>query len=77
MPSKKVKVKKVKAWAVVYEEKKIENEAYFADGGGCCCADEPLSLAVYETKEIAEKSLGSWRHGNMHKIIPCIITYKI
>lgn len=72
MKTPKVKTRTVKGYAIVYGGE-IENEAYFTDGG-CCCADEPNSLAVYKHKRDADRNLSSWN--KEHKVMPIKITYK-
>lgn len=68
--------KKIKGYALVQcELKEIENESYFCDSGcGCCCGDEPQSLAIYESKSIA---LGHAKYNSQYDVVPCEITYTL
>lgn len=52
-----MKKKKV-LWAIInVKSNKIENESTFSNTYGCCCADEPEALAIYNKKNVAIENI--------------------
>ena len=67
---------KIKLWALVDKKGEIENEAYFNGGGSCCCVDEPRAVAVYDSLEEAENSLGTGYTSEVYSIVEMDVTYE-
>lgn len=67
----KTKKKVIKAYAIVDRNGVIENEAVFVSNI-CCNADEPDSLAIYDSRNIADSKVPS----RNYRIVPVEITIK-